>query len=136
MTEKLKSLKLIHLGICMAIIMVYIFVGQFTLEQLKGQEIDSEDLVYLIVPIAAFFLSNFMFKSQLKQVDSKASLEENFPAYQTASIIRLAILEGAAFFILLMKPDLLIFGILIILYLAFLRPTEEKMRSDIQSNGK
>lgn len=136
MTEKLKSLKLIHLGICIAIIMVYIFVGQFTLEQLKGQEIDSEDLVYLAIPIAAFFLSNFMFKSQLKQVDSKASLEENFPAYQTASIIRWAILEGAAFFILLMKPDLLIFGILIILYLAFLRPTEEKMSSDIQSNGK
>ena len=134
MTQKIKTLKLIHLAICAGMILAYIFAGQFSIEQLKGQEIDSDDLVYLAIPIAAFFLSNFMFKSQLRQVDSRASLEEKLPVYQTASIIRWAILEGAAFLILFMKPDLLIFGILLILYLVYLRPTEEKIVSDLQAN--
>ena len=134
MTQKIKTLKLIHLAICAGMILAYIFAGQFSIEQLKGQEIDSDDLVYLAIPIAAFFLSNFMFKSQLRQVDSRASLEEKLPVYQTASIIRWAILEGAAFLILFMKPDLLIFGILLILYLVYLRPTEEKIVSDFQAN--
>ena len=75
-----------------------------------------------------------MFKSQLKQVESQANLEEKLPVYQTASIIRWAILEGAAFLILFIKPDLLIFGILLILYLVYLRPTEEKIINDFQSN--
>ena len=115
MTEKLKILKIIHLAICAGMILAYIFAGQFTIEQLKGQQIDSDDLVYLAIPFAAFFLSNFMFKSQLKQVDSRSTLEEKLPIYQTASIIRWAILEVGAFLILFMKPDLLIFGIILIL---------------------
>ena len=135
MTEKIKTLKLIHLAICAGMILAYIFAGQFTIEQLKGQEIDSDDLAYIVIPIAAFLLSNFMFKSQLKQVDSRAGTEEKLPIYQTASIIRWAILEGAAFLILFMKPDLLIFGILLILYLIYLRPTEEKIVSDLQSHN-
>jgi hypothetical protein len=134
MTEKIKTLKVIHLAICAGVILAYIFAGQFTIEQLKGQEIDTDDLVYLIVPIAAFFLSNFMFKSQLNQVEPKSTLEEKLPVYQTASIIRWAILEGGAFLILFMKPDLLIFGIILILYLISLRPTEEKIISDFQAN--
>ena len=134
MTEKIKILKIIHLAICAGMILAYIFAGQFTIEQLKGQQIDSDDLVYLAIPFAAFFLSNFMFKSQLKQVDSRSTLEEKLPIYQTASIIRWAILEVGAFLILFMKPDLLIFGIILILYLVFLRPSEEKIVSDFQVN--
>ena len=134
MKEKVKTLKVIHLAICAGMILAYIFAGQFTIEQLKGQEIDSDDLVYLAIPFAAFFLSNFIFKSQLKQVDPKSTLEEKLPIYQTASIIRWAIIEGGAFLILFMKPDLLIFGIMLILYLVYLRPTEEKIASDFQAN--
>ena len=117
-------------------ILAYIFAGKFTIEQLKGQIISTDDLVYFAIPVAVFFLSNFMFKSQLKQVDSRLTLEEKLPLYQTASLIRWAILEGAAFFILFIKPDLLILGIIIILYLVFLRPTEEKIVSDFQTNVK
>jgi hypothetical protein len=136
MTEKIKTLKVIHIAICVGMILAYIFAGKFTIEQLKGQIISTDDLVYFAIPVAAFFLSNFMFKSQLKQVDSRLTLEEKLPLYQTASLIRWAILEGAAFFILFIKPDLLILGIIIILYLVFLRPTEEKIVRDFQTNVK
>lgn len=134
MKEKINTLKVIHLAISAGMILAYIFAGQFTIEQLKGQEIDADDLIYLAIPFASFFLSNFMFKSQLRQADPKSTLEEKLPVYQTASIIRWAILEGGAFLILFMKPDLLIFGILLILYLMYLRPTEEKIVNDFQAN--
>lgn len=134
MTQKIKALKLIHVAICAGMIVAYIFAGQFTIEQLKGQAIGTDDLVYLTIPVAAFLLSNFLFRARLKQVDPRLRIEEKLPDYQTASLIRWAILEGGAFLILFMKPDLLIFGILLILYLIYLRPTEQKIVSDFQSS--
>jgi len=128
MTEKLKTLRLIHLANCAAMILAYIFAGQFTIEQLKGQEIDAEDLVYLALPIGAFFLSN--------KVDPKITLEEKLPIFQTASLIRWAILEGAAFLILFVKPDLIIFGIILIIYIVYLRPTEETVAKYFHANIK
>jgi hypothetical protein len=135
MTEKLKTLKLIHLAICAGIILAYIFAGQFTMEQIKNYKIDSGDFVYIAIPFVAFFLSNFLFKTQLKQVDPKLTLEEKLLLYQTASLMRWAVLEGAAFVILFMKPDLLIFGIILIAYLAFLRPSENKIISDLPDHS-
>ena len=132
MTHKIKTFKFIHLAICTGVILAYIFAGQFTVAQLTAQEINSNDLVFIAIPLGAFFLSNFMFKSQLKKINSSASIEEKLPVYQTASIIRWAILEGAAFIILFLKPNLLIFGIFIIFYLIYLRPTEEKIVSDFE----
>lgn len=136
MTQKLKILKLIHLAICTGVILAYIFAGQITVEQLKGQEIKSSDLIYLVIPIAAFLLSNFMFKNQLKHINPDLKLEEKFTFYQTASIIRWAILETAAFLILFIKPALVIFGILLIGYIFLLRPSEDKTLNDLQANAR
>ena len=135
MDQKLKTLQIIHLAICAGMILAYIFAGQFTVTQLKGQEIEINDLLYLAIPIGAFFLSNFLFKTQLKQVDPKIILEDKLPIYQTASIIRWAILEAASFLILFIKPELVIFGILLIIYIAILRPTEDKIFTDFEASS-
>ena len=129
MNEKIKVLQIIHLAICAGTVIAYLFIGQLSIESLKIEFIDSSDLIYFAIPILAFFLSNFLFQSQLKQVDVKLKPEENLPIYQTASIIRWAILEGSALFILFLKQDLLILGILIIVFLLFLRPTEDRVIS-------
>lgn len=134
MTQKIKTLQIIHLAICAGIIVAYFTLGNLSLESLNSKSIDSSDIVFVAVPILAFFLSNFLFKSQLKQANPKLKPEENLPIYQTASIIRWAILEGAAFLILFLCPKFLLFGILIILYLAFLRPTEERTNNDLQNS--
>ena len=129
MNEKIKVLQIIHLAISAGTVIAYLFIGQLSIESLKIEFIDSSDLIYFAIPILAFFVSNFLFQSQLKQVDVKLKPEENLPIYQTASIIRWAILEGSALFILFLKQDLLILGILIIVYLLFLRPTENRVIS-------
>lgn len=134
MTEKIKTLQIIHLAICAGIIVAYFMIGNLSLDSLKIQSIDASEIIFVAIPILAFVLSNFLFKSQLKQANPKQKLEENLPVYQTASIIRWAILEGAAFIILFLSQKFLLFGILIILYLAFLRPTEDRINNDLQKN--
>jgi hypothetical protein len=131
MNEKIKVLQIIHLAICAGTVIAYLFIAQLSIENLKIETTDSSDLIYFAIPISAFLLSNFLFKSQLKQADPKLKPADNLPIYQTASIIRWAILEASALLILFLKQDLLLLGILIIVYLVFLRPTEDRIVSEL-----
>ncbi|WP_294960330.1 MFS transporter [uncultured Flavobacterium sp.] len=131
MTEKIKTLQIIHLGVCAGTIIAYFIIGDISLETLNIPSIDSNSILYLIIPVLAFVASSILFKAQLKQIDPKLKLEDKFPVYQTASIMRWAVLEGAAFLILILKPEFIIFGLLLIVYLIFLRPTEERITNDL-----
>ncbi|MDQ6527560.1 MFS transporter [Flavobacterium sp. LHD-85] len=133
MNEKIKTLQIIHLGICAGTIVIYFLVGDISLETLTIPAIDSNSILYLIIPVLAFVLSSILFKAQLKQIDPKLKLEDKLPVYQTASIMRWAVLEGAAFLILFIKPEFILFGILLIVYLLYLRPTEEKITNDLSN---
>lgn len=133
MIEKIKALQIIHIGICAGTIIAYFIVGDISLETLQVPNIDSASIIYLAIPVLAFVLSSILFKAQLKQIDPKLKLEDKLPIYQTASIMRWAVLEGAAFIILFLKPDFILFGILLIIYLLFLRPTEEKINNDLSN---
>ena len=132
MKEKIRTLKIVHLTICGATLLIYILLGNISLETLNIPSMDSPSNYFLAVPLIAFVLGNLIFKSQLKKVDRSKTLEENLGIYQTASIIRLAILEGGAFIILLMAPELLLFGIFVIVYMLYLVPTETRIKKDLQ----
>ncbi|RXM41842.1 MFS transporter [Flavobacterium sp. YO64] len=132
MTQKIKTLQIIHLAVCAGTILVYFFLGELSIEKLKNiPSIDSSSIVYVFIPVLAFVLSTFLFKSQLKQIDPKLKTEDKLPVYQTASIMRWTVLEGAAFLILFFKPDFILFGLLIIIYLILLRPTEERINNEL-----
>lgn len=131
MTEKIKTLQIIHLAICAGTILAYFLLGEISVEKLSIPTIDSSSVVYVAIPVLAFVLSGILFKTQLKQIDPKLKLEDKLPIYQAASIMRWAILEGAAFLILFLKPEFILFGILIIIYLVFLRPTEDRITNDL-----
>ncbi len=135
MSEKIKTLQIIHLAICAGTIVAYYIIGDLSIEKLRIPVIDSSSAVYILIPVLAFVLSSFLFKSQLKQINPKLKLEEKFPIYQTASILRWAVLEGAAFLILILKPDYILFGILILIYLIFLRPTAERIDNDLSDTN-
>ncbi|URM38728.1 MFS transporter [Flavobacterium anhuiense] len=133
MNEKIKTLQIIHLGICAGTIITYFIVGDISLETLNIPAIDSNSILYLVIPVLAFVLSSILFKAQLKQIDPKLKLEDKLPIYQAASIMRWAVLEGAAFLILFIKPEFILFGILLIAYLLYLRPTEERITNDLSN---
>ncbi|GAB5399780.1 MAG: hypothetical protein Aureis2KO_13650 [Aureisphaera sp.] len=132
MKEKLRVIQLIHLALCAGAILAYIMLGGMdALTNFKLPTIDSPSILYVLVPFAAYILSNFLFRHQLKKLDRSLDIEENFTAYQTASIVRWAILEGTAFYLLTAQKDLIIFGIPILLYLILIRPTLDKMKMDL-----
>ncbi|WP_336065906.1 MFS transporter [Mesoflavibacter sp. CH_XMU1404-2] len=112
--------------------MSYYFLGDLgNLTELTFPTVNSENYIYLFIPIAAFIISNLLFKHFISKIDNNLSVQQKLVSYQTASIIRWAILEGAAFLILLIYPEFLLFGILLIVYLALLIPTEARIKRDL-----
>jgi hypothetical protein len=136
MAEKLKVIKIIHLFICAGVLVFYLFLGDLTsLTSLKIPDINATTIIYVIIPILSVLVSNFLFYSQLKKIDKNLQIEDKLQFYQSASITRWAILEGGAFLILFLKPDFLIFGLLIIVYLIMIRPTENQIRNDLDKTS-
>ncbi|WP_405294552.1 MFS transporter [Algibacter sp. Ld11] len=122
---------MIHIALCSGLVMAYIFIGDVTSISFNMPALSQSNIVYVLIPIIAYIFSNFMFKTQLKAADKTLKPEANMAVYQTASIVRWAILEGAAFLILFLNKDFVLFGILIILYLALIHPTEDRVKTDL-----
>ncbi|WP_159018755.1 MFS transporter [Algibacter sp. L3A6] len=131
MEEKLKVTKMINIALCSGLVMAYIFIGDVTSISFNMPALSQSNIIYVLIPITAYIFSNFMFKTQLKAADKTLKPEANMAVYQTASIVRWAILEGAAFLILFLNKDFILFGILIILYLALIHPTEDRVKTDL-----
>jgi len=132
MKEKIKSLQIIHLAISLGVIAAYIFLlDKNVITNFKIPTIDSNSIIYVLIPVIAIALSNFMFKNTLGKMNSNLTIENKLGIYQTASVIRWAILEGAALMLLIFKTDFFIFGIIIIVYLLTIRPTEDKVNNEL-----
>ena len=112
--------------------MAYYFLGDLgNLTDLTFPTVNSENYIYLFIPIAAFIVSNLLFKHFVSKIDDNLSVQQKLASYQSASIIRWAILEGAAFIILFIYPEFILFGLLLIVYLALLIPTETRIKRDL-----
>lgn len=133
MKDQLKVFRIIHLALVAGLVVAYFVLGNLSdFSQLKLPTLDNDNMIYLAIPIAAFIISNLMFKMLVSKIDNALSLKEKIVPYQSASIVRYAIIEGAAFLILILKPELIVFGLLLIVYLALLMPTEQRIKRDLQ----
>ncbi|MDC8006074.1 MFS transporter [Aureisphaera galaxeae] len=136
MEEKIKPIKIIHIALCVGAAFAYYFFGDLqTLDFLKIPKVDASSVPFLLMPLAAVLLGNLLYKQQLKNSDPTMSLEEKFPVYQSASIVRWALLDGAAFFLLFVKREFILVGLLLIFYMAFLKPSVESMKRDFKAVG-
>lgn len=130
--EKLRTLKIIHLAILGGVILLYALIGDISMEIFNIPPLGTPSMIYFMIPFFALAIGNFLFHQQLKKADRKLSPNDNFGVYQTGSIIRWAILEAATFIILFLAPEYLIFGLFTILMLAFLRPSEARVKAALQ----
>lgn len=135
MKEKIKIIQTIHLALTLGVTLAYFLLAEIaSIEELFIlPEINNSNIYIGIIPIAAYIFSNILFKNLIRKVDKKLKTEANLGAYQTASLIRWAILEGAAFFIITNSPDFILFGAVLIIYLALLRPTENGITNDLKN---
>lgn len=133
MKPNIKTLQIIHLALCAGVIVAFTILSNINSisDIFNITEVSTDDYLYIAIPLIAFVASNFIYKLLLKKVDENATEDFNFSVFQTASIARWAILEGSAFVILFLKPEFILFGILILIYLILLRPTEHRFKNDI-----
>ena len=125
MDQKIKTLKIIHLALIAGVTLAYFLIGDF--KNILNLEIDNASLIYSFIPAAAYVLSNFLFKNTLNKIKEGDSDDEKFAIYQSASIIKWAVLEGGCFIILFLKPDFLLFGVIFLFYMILLAPKEDKI---------
>ena len=133
MKEKFQVIKTIHLFLVSGVAIAYFLIGDLqSLNFLNFDKIDSSNFIFLLIPVVAIILGNYLYKDNMQKVDTTLKDEEKIGTYQTASLVRWAILEGAAFFILFYKDEFILLGLLLIIYMLFLRPSENKMTEDFK----
>ena len=125
MNQKIKTLKIIHLALIAGVTLAYFLIGDF--KNILNIEIDNASLPYSFIPAVAYVLSNFLFNKTLKNIQKDSSDEEKFIIYQSASIIKWVVLEVACFLILFLKPEFLLFGVILLFYMILLAPKEDKV---------
>lgn len=125
MDQKIKTLKIIHLALVVGVTLAFTILGNF--KTMFNMVIDNSSLLYAFIPAIAYVASNFIFKNKLRNIQKDASNEEKFAIYQTASIARWAVIEGACFLILILKPDFLLLGVILLIYLILLAPKKTQI---------
>jgi hypothetical protein len=134
----LKTISIIHLALMMGQVLfgIVVFTQVHTITfNLK----DTHDPFLLVVPIMAigsFTASVIVFKQLLNAATAKEPLSAKITAYQSALIVRFALLEGASLFgivTFLLTGNLLFIGIsgLLVLYFLIIRPTKDKVQTDL-----
>jgi uncharacterized membrane protein YidH (DUF202 family) len=141
----IKPLKLIHLLFCFSIVAFAIvtfflnknlFVFDFTLSH-PDTNTNILSFIAVVFTVLAMNLGTFLFNSLIKKIDSSSSLQEKFAKYQTAFLVKCALLEAAAMFSIVMC--LITYNLYFMLVAAFslialwlIKPTKEKVYTTLQ----
>lgn len=132
----LKTISIIHLALIAGQIMFAAVTFMITNKTTTGQR---DNVFIYVVPIMAFTglaVSNILFKTLVNKIDGQSPLKTKLAAYQSALIVRFALLEGPSLFAIvsfMLTGNLIFLGIsgAIIAYFIYLRPTKQKIEDDL-----
>lgn len=134
----IQRITIIHLALIMGQLL---FSGvSYSLVETNFLSFDfGSDVFVMLVPaiaVSGAFASNFIYNKKIGELTSLESLKDKVMCYQTACIIRYALLEGSALFgiVSYMQSGNLLFLIIagaLIVYFVSLRPTKEKIEMDL-----
>ncbi|PKP09034.1 MAG: hypothetical protein CVU09_13290 [Bacteroidetes bacterium HGW-Bacteroidetes-4] len=136
-----RSLSLIHYAL-LAGQLVFAGVALY-LTYGKTQLVDSPKGVFIyVVPLIALLavlVSQAIYRLKIKKLISYQSLIPKMTEYQSIFIIRLALIEGASLFaivvyLLTIEAIFMAIAVLLIVYFVLLRPTREKIALDLELN--
>lgn len=134
----LTSLSIVHIALAMGQIL-FALVTIFLNKDKETAIWYVNDVFVFVLPVVALLgalTGNILFKNQVLALQKKESLKEKLTGYQSAFIIKLALLEGPALFGIvcyLITGNLfhIIIAGLIILYFMSLKPGKEKVENDL-----
>jgi hypothetical protein len=131
-----KTISIIHLALIAGQI---IFAAAAFMTTKNHTTSKSDDVFIYVAPIMAFSgfaISNILFKTLVNKIDGQSPLKTKLAAYQSALIVRFALLEGPSLFAIvsfMLTGNLIFLGIsgAIIAYFIYLRPTKQKTEDDL-----
>ena len=134
----IKVLKIIHAALVLGLL-VFGAAAYFSGEGFGTQfSVEGDYYIYLVPSIAvlAYFGSKLLFKQELSKIDNSEVVKQKFAKYQAASILKFALIEGAALLALFqfMSTRYSLYftiAICLIVYLAFQNPTKNKLIQDL-----
>ena len=138
----LRTTSIIHFALLAGVLMFGIVMYSIT-ENQKLELSYKGDPMFFIVPImaiAGIFVGNYLYGNNIKGLTSKNTLREKLAGFQTASIIKYALLEGPALLGLVAFMNegnqyFLIISILLLGWLILQRPTRDKIERDLMLEG-
>lgn len=139
----MKILTFLHVGITATPVVL----GLLFFWQSKNAEFDFSgegDAFKAIVPIVAFgsiFFGDLIFKKMVKGIPEKMGLKDKLAKFQSASVIKYALLEGAALFAVVIFSNTqnltyFVLGAFLIFYLILQRPTKNKVENLLNLRGE
>ncbi|NJB69717.1 hypothetical protein GGR42_000179 [Saonia flava] len=134
----LQTLSMLHLGLFTGLV-AFTGFAYYTGDSLKTESYPNGDVFLYLVPIGAivgYFFSQFMFQKMVGNIPQKRPLQSKLARYQSASLIKYAILEAPAFlalFAFLQDSHALYLTIVVSLIVYFFtqRPTEDKIKKHL-----
>lgn len=140
-TLNLKPIQIIHLTMCMApaiFLTVVFFLNRNTLPNAAF----GTDPLYFMTPLmaaGALIAGQILFKKHLSAIKTDLDLSERLMKYQSAFIIRQALIEGATLFnvvayLLIGHSFFSIIALVLILLMLTLRPTKFRVTEHLQLN--
>ena len=143
----IKPLKLIHGSFCFSIFLFAtvvcllnkdLLIFDFTLAH-PDTNTNILSFIAVIFTVAAMNLGTYLFNKQIEKIDVVSSDESKFVKYQTAFLIKCALLEAASIFSIMMCLITYNFYFIVVAAFSFIalwlmRPTKEKVYATLQIN--
>ena len=135
--EQIKTLKIIYSALIIGVLVFATYV-YFSFKN-PMYKFDVNDMFSFVVPVLAIsgiFISSFLYKSMLNKIDTNDSLQSKFAKYQTATLLKGAMLEGPALLAsvasLLTNNAIYLIVVIVMLFIMYLKfPTFEKFKSEV-----
>ena len=137
----IKTISIIHLALMSGLLLfgTYVYLQNNEWELILS---NSNDIFFFIVPVLAIsgiLLGNYLYKKQIDTLSNNNSLKGKLVGFQTASLIKYALIEGPAFLGIRVSMNngnllYLIISTGLIAYFFTQRPTREKIERDLNLN--
>lgn len=137
----IKTFQIIHGALAIGILAILAF--GFLSNDILSTE--GTNMVFLAIGLTmlviGIFIGTYLYKNRLTSITTSMSLQQKLSTYQTAAIIRYALIEGAGLFMgvqfltsgNLLYASIAFVGLGIIMYL---RPTKDKIAVDLKLTDK
>ena len=139
----IQTLTLIHIALVIGVLIFTTVVYNITKDWRLDFNIKADVITVLPLVLATggIFIGAFFYKSRMKALVNKSSLKEKLMGFQTASIVKFAMLEGPILFCIvvgMLTHNLvyLLLAVMLILYFISLRPTKVKVEKDLNLKGE